>query len=149
MLFRSLLIVGDGFLIPDLKQLANELGISANVHFTGSVSKENVYQYMAAMDILTLPNTEWYCSPVKLFEYGALGKPILAVKEAGVSDVMTSEQGVLFDNNDQSFEEALEYAVENLSLLDQKAKAFQRKILQQHSWRANAANILQHLNSQS
>ena len=145
----ALLIVGDGFLIPDLKQLANELGISANVHFTGSVSKENVYQYMAAMDILTLPNTEWYCSPVKLFEYGALGKPILAVKEAGVSDVMTSEQGVLFDNNDQSFEEALEYAVENLSLLDQKAKAFQRKILQQHSWRANAANILQHLNSQS
>jgi glycosyltransferase involved in cell wall biosynthesis len=78
----SILIVGDGYLIPALKKLANELGISSRVHFTGSVPKEDIYNYISAMDILTLPNTEWYCSPVKLFEYGAFGKTILAVTEA-------------------------------------------------------------------
>lgn len=142
----SVLIVGDGYLIPDLKNLARELGISSRVHFTGSVPKEDVYNYIAAMDVVTLPNTEWYCSPVKLFEYGALGKVVLAVNEAGVSDVMTEADGVLFENNERDFQVALNYAVSNLNELKEKAKAFQHKITSQHIWGANANKIIHQIN---
>ncbi|MEY3850285.1 MAG: hypothetical protein RJA38_726, partial [Bacteroidota bacterium] len=143
----SILIVGDGYLIPALKQLAEELGISKRVHFTGSVPKEDIYNYISAMDILTLPNTEWYCSPVKLFEYGAFGKTILAVNEAGVSDVMTNEEGLLFENNDSAFQEALLTAITDVDALKIKAQNFKQKVLAKHTWRANAHKVLQHINS--
>ena len=142
----SVVIVGDGYLIPDLKNLARELGISSRVHFTGSMPKEDVYNYIAAMDVVTLPNTEWYCSPVKLFEYGALGKVVLAVNEAGVSDVMTEADGVLFENNERDFQVALNLAVSNLNELKEKAKAFQHKITTHHTWDANANKILHQIN---
>jgi glycosyltransferase involved in cell wall biosynthesis len=143
----AILIVGDGYLIPELKKLASNLGISSRVHFTGSVPKEDIYNYMSAMDILTLPNTEWYCSPVKLFEYGALGKTILAVNEAGVSDVMTNDEGLLFENNNNAFQEALLTSIREVDALEVKAKKFQEKVFAKHSWRANAQKVLQQIHS--
>ena len=143
----SILIVGDGYLIPSLKKLAEELGISDRVHFTGSVPKEDIYNYISAMDILTLPNTEWYCSPVKLFEYGAFGKTILAVDEAGVSDVMSTDEGLLFENNDSAFQDALLRAIADVDALKIKAQNFKQKVLEKHTWRANAHKVLQHINS--
>jgi len=143
----SLLIVGDGYLIPELKEQARTLGLNSRVHFTGSVPKEDVYNYIAAMDAVTLPNTEWYCSPVKLFEYGALGKVVLAVNEAGVSDVMTNSDGMLFENNERDFQEALNFTISNLSQLKERANAFQQKILSNHTWSANARQILNQLNA--
>ncbi len=143
----SLLIVGDGYLIPTLKKLAEELGISRRVHFTGSVPKEDIYNYISAMDILTLPNTEWYCSPVKLFEYGAFGKTILAVNEAGVTDVMSTDEGLLFENNDSAFQDALLTAITDVDALKIKAQNFKQKVIATHTWRANAQKVLQQLNS--
>ncbi len=143
----SLLIVGDGYLIPELKEQASLLGLNSHVHFTGSVAKRDIYNYIAAMDIVTLPNTEWYCSPVKLFEYGALGKVVLAVNEAGVSDVMTDTDGMLFKNNEGDFQEALNFTISNLSQLKEKAKAFQQKVFSNHTWSANARQILNQLNA--
>lgn len=143
----SILIVGDGYLIPALKKLANELGISSRVHFTGSVPKEDIYNYISAMDILTLPNTEWYCSPVKLFEYGAFGKTILAVKEAGVSDVMSNKEGLLFENNNSAFQDALLAAITDVDALKIKARTFQQKVFEKHTWRANAQKVIQQINS--
>ena len=143
----SILIVGDGYLIPKLKKLAEELDISTRVHFTGSVPKEDIYNYISAMDILTLPNTEWYCSPVKLFEYGAFGKTILAVNEAGVSDVMSTDEGLLFDNNDSAFQDALLAAITDVDALKIKAQNFQQKVLEKHTWRANAQKVIQQINA--
>jgi glycosyltransferase involved in cell wall biosynthesis len=141
----ALLIVGDGYLIPELKEQARLLGLSSRIHFTGSIPKQEVYNYVTAMDIVTLPNTEWYCSPVKLFEYGALGKVVLAVNETGVSDVMTDADGVLFENNEHDFQEALNLTLSNLNDLKEKANAFQQKILSNHTWNANARQILNQL----
>ena len=143
----AILVVGDGYLIPELKKLANELGISSRVYFTGSVPKEDIYNYISAMDILTLPNTEWYCSPVKLFEYGAFGKTILAVNEAGVIDVMSNEEGLLFKNNDSAFQDALLTAITEVDELKIKALNFQQNVFEKHTWRANAQKVIQQINS--
>ena len=143
----AILIVGDGYLIPELKKLANDLGISSRVHFTGSVPKEDIYNYISAMDILTLPNTKWYCSPVKLFSYAAIGKTILAVNEPGISDVMSNEEGVLFEDNDIAFQEGLLASITAVDELQIKARNFQQKVLEKHTWRANAQNVLQQIKS--
>ena len=99
------------------------------------------------MDILTLPNTKWYCSPVKLFAYAAIGKTILAVNEPGISDVMSNEEGVLFEDNDIAFQEGLLASITAVDELQIKARNFQQKVLEKHTWRANAQNVLQQIKS--
>ena len=80
-----------------------------------------------------------------MFEYGALGKVVLAVNEAGVSDVMTDTDGMLFENNEGDFQEALNFTISNLNQLKEKANTFQQKILSNHTWSANARQILNQL----
>lgn len=139
------LIVGDGYLIPQLKMLSQNLGLDARIHFTGSISKKEVYNYIGAMDIVVLPNTEWYCSPVKLFEYGAMGKIVIAVNEPGVTDVMGNSEGVLFENTDYSFQISLEKVLSNIEESKVQALAFQKKIIENNNWSANAKMILNKL----
>jgi glycosyltransferase involved in cell wall biosynthesis len=84
---------------------------------------------------------------VKLFEYGAFGKTILAVNEAGVSDVMSNEEGLLFKNNDSAFQDALLTARTEVDALKIKALKFQQKVFEKHTWRANAQKVIQQINS--
>ncbi|MDN7025043.1 glycosyltransferase [Methanoculleus sp. FWC-SCC1] len=80
-----LLIVG-GSLFTDyseeLKRLAAELGIADRVVFTGAVEYREMPQYIAPMDLCTIPLSppQWIdiALPNKYFEYSACGKPILS-----------------------------------------------------------------------
>jgi glycosyltransferase involved in cell wall biosynthesis len=71
---------------PDLMRLehrAAALGIRDRVRFTGMVRPSEVSAHLATAHVLVLPNTpsgvsERYTSPLKLFEYLAAGRPIVA-----------------------------------------------------------------------
>lgn len=76
-------------------------GLKDRIHFTGFVKKSHVSDYLAAMDIATLPNTEDYCSPLKLFEYMAMGLPTVSVRTAAVNEVIIeTEHGLCFERGD-------------------------------------------------
>lgn len=65
-----------------LTQRAEAAGILARVNFTGLVPPGDVHSRLTRGDILVLPNTDStlsrYSSPLKLFEYMAAGRPIVA-----------------------------------------------------------------------
>ena len=79
-----LLIVG-GSLFTDyereLWQLAESLGVSGQVIFTGTKPYAELPRYIACMDVCTIPLSppQWMdiALPNKFFEYSACGKPIL------------------------------------------------------------------------
>lgn len=83
-----LLVVGDGDLLNkngekgSLVKLAESLDITANVIFTGGVPYIDVPQYIAAADMclaLFPVNVITMCkSPLKVYEYMASGKPVIA-----------------------------------------------------------------------
>ena len=81
----KLLIVGDGNGKDTLLNAARELGIENDVIFTGQVTKSCVPDYIAAADIgvSPVPPTDYYkySSPIKLFEYMAMAKPVVANNE--------------------------------------------------------------------
>ena len=87
-----LLIVGDGEILPGLKEKIAIAGAGDKAVFTGNVPHRLVFDYIAAMDITVMAKSNWYGSPVKIFEYGALNKLIIAPDEVPVHDVM--EHGV-------------------------------------------------------
>ena len=81
----KLLMVGKGSDEDDLKALANERGVKEDVIFTGEVPQSEVPDFIAAADIgiSPVPPLSFYklSSPIKLFEYMAIGIPVVANEE--------------------------------------------------------------------
>jgi glycosyltransferase involved in cell wall biosynthesis len=69
----------------NLRQLADELGIRDDVIFTGYVPQTDIPDFIAAADITVspVPPLSFYkmSSPIKLFEYMAMSKPVVASEE--------------------------------------------------------------------
>ena len=105
----KLLVVGDGPARADLEQLAMDLGVADRVRFTGFVPREQVPAYVAAFAIALQPAVVPYASPLKLFEYLALGKAIVAPMLPNIEEVLGHEQNaLLFDERQPgSFESTL------------------------------------------
>jgi glycosyltransferase involved in cell wall biosynthesis len=74
--------IGGGPDQPRMKTLADAMGLGEWVHFTGRVSDEVLWQYLATADVGIDPDpwTEWsnLSTMNKVIEYMAFGKPIVA-----------------------------------------------------------------------
>lgn len=98
---RHLLVVGDGPARDGLERQAKALGISDRVTFTGVIGRDDVARYVAAFDIALQPAVVAYASPLKLFEYLALGKAIVAPAQPNIAEILTdNSNALLFDPND-------------------------------------------------
>ena len=102
----AVLIVGDGAVLEDVKELARELGIlDGLVTFTGRVPHEEVEDYYSIIDIApfprkSLPVTEMV-SPLKPFEAMAMEKIVLASNVAALAEIVQDGvNGFLFQKDD-------------------------------------------------
>jgi glycosyltransferase involved in cell wall biosynthesis len=80
-----------------LRTLAQELGIERRVELTGLVQRRMVPGLLDQADALVLPHTstpvsERYASPLKLFEYMAAGKPIVASDLSAIREILRDGQ---------------------------------------------------------
>lgn len=141
-----LLIVGDGEILPQLKAYTDEKSMSDAVYFTGNVPHKEVFNYIAAMDIAVMARSNWYGSPVKIFEYGALGKKIVAPDVVPVRDVMQPEiDGLLVNENSDDLTHALSRMISDESSGEQMAQHFKMKVLNSYTWQKIGSTILQYL----
>lgn len=138
-----LLIVGDGETLPVLREQVNKAGLAEKVIFTGNVPHVKVFSYLQVMDICVMGKSNWYGSPVKIFEYGAMGKAIIAPDNGPVRDVCKHmENAVLVQPNVESIYEALTLLLSDDHFRIKLAKSFQKVVLTQHTWFANAEKVL-------
>ncbi len=78
------LLIGDGNLKANLENKTCELNLANKIIFTGIIPHEEAPKYLSACDILVSPHLgfetgqKFFGSPTKLFEYMAMGKPIIA-----------------------------------------------------------------------
>ena len=76
------LIVGDGEFLPELKRQAVELGVDEHVDFTGRVAPPELAAYISrsSLGVITLQQDGYgeIGVPNKLFDYAALGVPVVA-----------------------------------------------------------------------
>jgi glycosyltransferase involved in cell wall biosynthesis len=107
-----LLMVGDGPVRAALESQARRLGLGERVTFTGVVHRDAVPAHVAAFDIALQPAVTPYASPLKLMEYLALGKAVVAPATPNLMEVLTHElNALLFD---QQAAGALEAALTRL-----------------------------------
>jgi glycosyltransferase involved in cell wall biosynthesis len=136
-----LLIVGDGPARESLETLARALGVTDRVTFTGVVQREHVAAHVAAFDIALQPAVVEYASPLKLFEYMAQAKAIIAPDQPNIREVLTNgDDGLLF--SDGGFEQTLERAIEDADLRKRMGAAAKATLLaRDYTWSGNARRV--------
>jgi len=137
------LIVGDGEILPELKRRVVEWNLSDRVVFTGNVPHAQVYGYIQSMDITVMPKSNWYGSPVKIFEYGIMGKLVIAPDNGPVKDAMVNGvDGLLVNETTEGLVAQLNQAMRDKVQAEKMALHFQTKIKNQFTWQHVADRIL-------
>jgi len=81
-----------------LEDRAGALGVMNRVNFVDPVSPDVVPVYMQSMDVLVAPYpklAQFYFSPLKVFEYMAAGRPIVAATIGQVAKILKHEHTAL------------------------------------------------------
>ncbi len=93
-----LLLVGDGPAFQDLITYALDHGIKdKGVTFTGAVPREEIPRYIAAFDIALQPDVTDYASPIKLFEYMAMGKGVVSPGKENIREILNNDYPGFFN----------------------------------------------------
>ena len=140
-----LLVVGDGPARADLEALSQQLGLTARVRFTGVVPREQVPAYVAAFDIALQPAVVPYASPLKLFEYLALGKATVAPRQPNIEELLNDgDNALLFDPQQAgALQAALTRLCRDEALRLRLAEGAAATIARQGlTWRANAQRVV-------
>jgi len=90
-----LLLVGDGPSRAAIERRAQERGVAARVTITGAVEHEAVPALVSSMDVCVQPAaTPWAC-PLKLPEYMAAGRAVVAPDQANLREILTHGRDAL------------------------------------------------------
>lgn len=115
-----------------------------NVILTGGIDRSEIPVYIDCMHVCVIPaDSNWYGSPIKLFEYGARGKVVVACRLAPMEDIIDNgEDGIFFDiKKGESLSAKIIYAVRNVDKAAQMGLRLQNKIRDSHTWLHNARRI--------
>lgn len=130
-----------------VEALSRSLGLESRVMFTGQVPATAVARRLSEASILVLPNTasaisERYTSPLKLFEYLAVGRPIVASNLPAIREVLTDgESALLVPPGDPA---ALAAAIRRIAgdpALARRLAANALALAPRFTWNARAARL--------
>lgn len=142
-----LLIVGDGPERENLEKLAAHSGISQRVTFTGKVTYGEIPRYLAAMDIAAapyIPHDNFYFSPIKIFEYMAMGIATIGAKIGQVKSIVHhGETGMLFEpGNVNQLVHLLTTLTTDTRLRERLGKNAKTWVLKERTWQNNARKVV-------
>jgi len=89
----------------DVRSFKERFGSIQNVFILGKKPYNEIPVFLKAADILTLPNSpvndnsSFYTSPMKLFEYMASGRPIIASDLLSIREILDENNSVLVSPN--------------------------------------------------
>jgi glycosyltransferase involved in cell wall biosynthesis len=146
--YVHLLILGDGPIREQLEASIARKGLTNRVTITGRVPHAQVREYVAAMDIAVSPHSTFYASPMKVLEYMAMGKAIVAPDTGNHRDILTAGRtALLFEKGSTSaLADALTKLVNNASLRESLGTAARRVIETERTWAHNAREVIDIVN---
>ncbi|MDB0025391.1 glycosyltransferase family 4 protein [Flavobacteriales bacterium] len=140
------MVVGDGNIREELEALAESCRITDEIQFIGSVTQRDTFAHTDLCDILIMPKSNAYGSPVKIFEYALAGKPCIVPNTSPVMEVFEHEQdGWVVESSLNAIVSAIEFILDSPEKAEQCAKHWHNKVISKHTWRNNAAVALSKL----
>jgi len=138
-------IIGDGPARPALQAQAATLGIAERVRFAGLVPHEQVPDVVAGFDIALQPRSVDYASPLKIFDYMAAGRAIVAPDQPNIREILEHERtALLFDpDRPRAMWQAIARLLGDAALRARLGAAALAELqARDYTWRANAARIV-------
>ncbi len=137
---RLYLVGGRPAEVAPLQAQAAALGVAERVYFPGQVSLAQVPFYLGAADVLVIPGTvsDETASPLKMFEYMAMGVPVISVDRPALREILPPE-GALFvpPGDGAALEGALRQVLADPKAAQERAgRALEAVRRYTYSWRA-------------
>ncbi|VAW31165.1 hypothetical protein MNBD_CHLOROFLEXI01-4663 [hydrothermal vent metagenome] len=135
-----LLLVGDGPARPFVEENIRRLNLEKQVSITGFQPHTRIPQLLAIADVVTvpypkLPQEMWF-SPLKLYEYMAAGKAIVASAAGQIKHVIRhNENGLLVAPGDVTeLAEACLHLIQNKDAQIRLGENARREAETEHAW---------------
>ena len=141
----QLVVVGEGPARPELERQAAALGVAARVRFTGLAAPEAIPELVAGFDIALQPQVVAYASPLKILEYMAAARAIVAPDQPNIREILEhGRTALLFDPaQPDGLWQAIRRLAEDPPLRERLGAAAHEEIRRRdYSWRRNAAQIV-------
>jgi glycosyltransferase involved in cell wall biosynthesis len=121
-------------------------GLEKAVHYNGSRQLEQLIEAITQCDVGVIPNKRSIFTelntPTRIFEYLALGKPVVAPRAPGIQDYFSEDSLVLFELGN-----AEDIARKLIWVATHPQEAFEitnrgQAVYQEHSWSREKGNLL-------
>lgn len=134
-----LCIVGKGGELQDqLMERCRRKGLEQRVRFLGAVPHEKIPAVLRQMDVVTAPYprlANFYFSPLKLFEYMAAGKPIVASAIGQIPSILRDDAGLLVPPGDiEELRLALLRLHDDAALRTRLGETARKVAAREHTW---------------
>jgi len=139
----KIVLIGDGKCRKEAEAQVTSAGLLPQVKFTGWIPHCELPAYLGAMDIGIIPDSNDYGSPMKLFEYMAMGVVPVVPDYPPMRDVLVhGHHGLLFPRGDWgAMRQAIHRLADDTELRRGIGEAARAKALKEHTWEANARVI--------
>jgi glycosyltransferase involved in cell wall biosynthesis len=139
-----LLLVGDGPMRNEIEASLEALNLHNHVYLTGSVGHSSIPAYLQLMDICIIPHSNEFRSPIKLFEYMAMGKAVVACDAPPIKAVIEDgKNGLLFQANVKaSLKEAVFLLLNDASKRNEIGRNAFHAAIEKYLWKNNANKII-------
>ena len=140
----KMLVIGDCPFMEELEQEVAALGEKDRILFAGRLPHNEMPKYLDVIDIAISPFAVSYSSPMKILEYMAMGKCVIAPDMENIRDIIKPNQtGLLFKPGDAGeLKQKLLACLQDPTLRHQLARAGCDDIRQNYTWQKNAEWVL-------
>jgi glycosyltransferase involved in cell wall biosynthesis len=157
-IFSALKLLGEGIVflavggsekdIEKYRKIAVNMGIEEKIILLGHVNQSELAVYQKACDCLLMPfpameHYIYYMSPLKMFEYMASKRPIIATNLLSIREVLNGNNAILVEpDNPESLSLAIKNILENKDLsVKISERAFQE--VKKYSWEKRVEGIME------
>lgn len=144
------LVGGPDDMAEALRQHWGSIGLpAAQFLYAGQVAPDKVPLYLAALDVCAIPlpwttHFAYYTSPMKLFEYMASQRAIIASDLPSIAEVITHNQNALLvpPSDAKALADAIQRLRDDPALRQRLAEAAYQDVMTHYTWAARAKHIL-------
>ncbi|HEX2914392.1 MAG TPA: glycosyltransferase [Chloroflexia bacterium] len=141
---RLIFAGGRPFERKEIEELAQKLGLARRVQCVGQQGPEKVNLYLNASSLLAIPDTvtDLTASPLKLFEYAAVERPIMLPDLPALREILPGQEAFYFERGSiEGMQAAIEKVYTHPAEAEQAASAA-RQCVAQYTYANRARTIL-------
>ena len=132
----KLLIVGEGDFYSELKKIQQKYNLQDKIILTGWQPYEKIPEFLKASDLCLFPAHDNEVThnivPIKIYEYMAAGKPVIATRLPGVTNEFGNNNGIIYVDEPGEVVKRTVRLIKNGRLAEQGLRA--KGFVKRYSW---------------